>query len=76
MQQPEEVPIDLDVSQETSRRLGVVSETYSAEISSSDECMYTDYWHRFQDNAVDVVQRVSTSEPPDHVPLRKAVKVL
>lgn len=76
MQQPGEVPIDLGVSEKVSLRLGVVSETHSVEISSSDECMYTDYWQRFQDNTVDVTQPVSTSEALDHMPLRKAVKML
>ena len=74
--QPGEVPVDLVVPEEISLSLGVVSETYSAENGGSDECMYTDYWHRFQDNDADVVQPVSTCEALDHMPLTKAVKVL
>ena len=75
-QQLGEEPVDLAVSEEVSFRLGLVSETYPASMSSRDECMYTEYWQRFQDNAVDVVQPVSTCETLDHMPLRKAVKVL
>ena len=76
LQQPGKVPVDLVVPEEVSLKLGVVSQTYSAEVSSSDECVYTDYWQRFQNNAADVAQTVFTSEAPDHMPLRKAVKVL
>ena len=74
IQQPEEVPVDSAVSEEVSLRLGVVSQAYPAEISSSNEQLYTDYWQRFQDNVVDVAQPISTSEALD--PMRKAVKVL
>lgn len=49
------------------------------EVSSTDELVYPDYWQRFQDNdseAADVLQPVSMCEALDHMPLRKAVKVL
>lgn len=75
IQQPGEVPVDLVASDEMNVTLAVVSNTQSAEVTGIDDCLYVDYWRRFQDN-VDVEQHVSTSEALTHMPLRKAVKVL
>lgn len=76
IQQPGEGPVELVASDEVSLILGVVSDTRSAEVSGSDECLYVDYWQRFQEVGEDLEQPASTSEALNHVPLRKAVKVL
>ena len=78
-QKAEEQPVGLGVSEEVSLRLGVVSEIRSAEVNGGDECMYSDYWQRFQhheEETFNVLQHGSTSEALDHMPLRKQVKVL
>lgn len=74
----QELAVHLAAPEDSSLQVGVVSGMQMGEVCTSDQLTYSDYWQRFQegDSGAADLGSASVCKAPDHMPLRKVIKVL